>query len=232
MRRHGYRVFAVNPREKEIFGEPSYANLRDVPEPIDIITLLHDVLRGVKKLWWACLLLTVLCAAGSWYTAKRAYRPLYRAAASFTVATGSGESGGFSYGFYYNTATASQLARTFPYILESELLTDSIKQALGTDYITASLSASTVEDSNLFTLTATGANAESTLKVLDAAIECYPEAARYVDGSGAPVELPGPGGDRRAVKVEHDGSPVGAIIHDGTEQDRAASLRALIGTTA
>ena len=51
-----------------------------VPEPIDIITLLHDVLRGVKKLWWACLLLTVLCAAGSWYTAKRAYRPLYRAA--------------------------------------------------------------------------------------------------------------------------------------------------------
>lgn len=57
-----------------------------VPEPIDIITLLHDVLRGVKKLWWACLLLTVLCAAGSWYTVKRAYRPLYRAAASFTVA--------------------------------------------------------------------------------------------------------------------------------------------------
>ena len=151
-----------------------------VPEPIDIITLLHDVLRGVKKLWWACLLLTVLCAAGSWYTAKRAYRPLYRAAASFTVATGSGESGGFSYGFYYNTATASQLARTFPYILESELLTDGIKQALGTDYITASLSASAVEDSNLFTLTATGANAESTLNVLNAAIDCYPEAARSV----------------------------------------------------
>ena len=153
-----------------------------MPEPIDIITLLHDVLRGVKKLWWACLLLTVLCAAGSWYTAKRAYRPMYRAAASFTVATGSGESGGFSYGFYYNTATASQLARTFPYILESELLTDSIKQALGTDYITASLSASAVEDSNLFTLTATGANAESTLNVLNAAIDCYPEAARYVLG--------------------------------------------------
>lgn len=153
-----------------------------VPEPIDIITLLHDVLRGVKKLWWACLLLTVLCAAGSWYTAKRAYRPMYRAAASFTVATGSGESGGFSYGFYYNTATASQLARTFPYILESELLTDGIKQALGTDSITASLSASAVEDSNLFTLTATGANAESTLNVLNAAIDCYPEAARYVLG--------------------------------------------------
>lgn len=153
-----------------------------VPEPIDIITLLHDVLRGVKKLWWACLLLTVLCAAGSWYTAKRAYRPLYRAAVSFTVATGSGESGGFSYGFYYNTATASQLARTFPYILESELLTDSIKQALGTDSITASLSASAVEDSNLFTLTATGANAESTLNVLNAAMDCYPEAARYVLG--------------------------------------------------
>ena len=61
-----------------------------VPEPIDIITLLHDVLRGVKKLWWACLLLTVLCAAGSWYTAKRAYCPLYRAAAGKAAGSATG----------------------------------------------------------------------------------------------------------------------------------------------
>ena len=49
LRRHGYRVFAVNPREKEIFGEPSYASLRDVPERIDIVNVFRapDALPGI-----------------------------------------------------------------------------------------------------------------------------------------------------------------------------------------
>jgi predicted CoA-binding protein len=62
LRRHGYRVFAVNPREKEIFGEPSYASLRDVPERIDIVNVFRapDALPaiaaeavevGAKTLW-------------------------------------------------------------------------------------------------------------------------------------------------------------------------------------
>jgi len=49
LRRHGYRVIAVNPREKEIFGEPSYASLRDVKEPIDIVNVFRapDALPGI-----------------------------------------------------------------------------------------------------------------------------------------------------------------------------------------
>jgi predicted CoA-binding protein len=51
LRRHGYRVFAVNPREKTIFGEPSYATLSDVPEPIDIVNVFRapDALPGIAK---------------------------------------------------------------------------------------------------------------------------------------------------------------------------------------
>ena len=41
LRRHGYKVIAVNPREKTIFGEPSYANLRDVPERVDIVNVFR-----------------------------------------------------------------------------------------------------------------------------------------------------------------------------------------------
>jgi predicted CoA-binding protein len=49
LRRHGYHVIAVNPREKEIFGEPSYASLRDVPERIDIVNVFRapDALPGI-----------------------------------------------------------------------------------------------------------------------------------------------------------------------------------------
>ena len=40
--RHGYRVIPVNPRETEILGEVTYANLSEVPVPIDIV----DVFRA------------------------------------------------------------------------------------------------------------------------------------------------------------------------------------------
>ena len=37
----GYRIFPVNPNEKEILGEKCYARLEDIPEKIDIV----DVFR-------------------------------------------------------------------------------------------------------------------------------------------------------------------------------------------
>jgi uncharacterized protein len=62
LRRHGYNVIAVNPREKEIFGEQSYASLLDVPERVDIVNVFRApdalpeiakeaVAIGAKNLW-------------------------------------------------------------------------------------------------------------------------------------------------------------------------------------
>ena len=34
LRRHGYRVIPVNPRETEILGQKCYPSLLDVPEPV------------------------------------------------------------------------------------------------------------------------------------------------------------------------------------------------------
>ena len=49
LRRHGFRVIAVNPREAEIFGEKSYASLLDVPVPVDIVDVFRapDALPGI-----------------------------------------------------------------------------------------------------------------------------------------------------------------------------------------
>jgi predicted CoA-binding protein len=46
LQRHGYRVIPVNPRESEILGERSFASLRDVPVPVDIV----DVFRAPTAL--------------------------------------------------------------------------------------------------------------------------------------------------------------------------------------
>jgi predicted CoA-binding protein len=41
MKRHGYRVIPVNPRETEILGEVSYPSLAEVPEPVDIVNVFR-----------------------------------------------------------------------------------------------------------------------------------------------------------------------------------------------
>ncbi len=41
LKRHGYRVIPVNPRETEILGEKSYPSLQDVPVPVDIVNVFR-----------------------------------------------------------------------------------------------------------------------------------------------------------------------------------------------
>ena len=51
LRRHGYHVIPVNPRETEILGEKSFKSLADVPVPIDIVNVFRapDALPGIAR---------------------------------------------------------------------------------------------------------------------------------------------------------------------------------------
>jgi predicted CoA-binding protein len=62
LQRHGYRVIPVNPRETEVLGERSYASLRDIPVPVDVVDVFRApaavpaiaeeaVAIGAKALW-------------------------------------------------------------------------------------------------------------------------------------------------------------------------------------
>jgi predicted CoA-binding protein len=51
LKRHGYRVIPVNPREREILGEKSFASLLDVPEHVDIVNVFRapDALPSIAS---------------------------------------------------------------------------------------------------------------------------------------------------------------------------------------
>jgi predicted CoA-binding protein len=62
LKRHGYRVIPVNPRESEVLGEPAYASLGDVPVRVDVVDVFRasdavgEIARdaiaiGAKALW-------------------------------------------------------------------------------------------------------------------------------------------------------------------------------------
>jgi uncharacterized protein len=51
LRRHGYQVIPVNPREQSILGETCYPSLADVPVPLDIVNVFRapDALPGIAR---------------------------------------------------------------------------------------------------------------------------------------------------------------------------------------
>ena len=51
LKRHGYHVIPVNPRETQILGEPCYPSLLDVPEHVDVVNVFRapDALPGIAR---------------------------------------------------------------------------------------------------------------------------------------------------------------------------------------
>ena len=87
-----------------------------------------------------------------------------------------------TYNFYYDTTTAGQLARTFPYILSSSLLTDAIKEDLGVEAVNGSISAQAISESNMITMSVISQSPEDAKTILESAIKVYPDIARFVIG--------------------------------------------------
>ena len=145
-----------------------------------------DIWKGVIKFWWVVLLSVLLCGAGMFVRSYYLYTPIYQASATFTVNTQTlsltGE-GIPSYSYYYDNATASNLANTFPYIIHSNILTDMIRDDLGYGYVPASLSAEAVKSTNMFTMTASGRDPQLTYEVLVSAMKNYPSVAKYLVGN-------------------------------------------------
>ena len=51
LKRHGYRVIPVNPRETEILGEPCARSLLDLNVPVDVVNVFRapDALPGIAQ---------------------------------------------------------------------------------------------------------------------------------------------------------------------------------------
>ncbi|MCL0057628.1 CoA-binding protein [Dehalococcoidales bacterium] len=41
LKENGYKIIPVNPKAREILGEPSYPDLGSVPEPVDVVSIFR-----------------------------------------------------------------------------------------------------------------------------------------------------------------------------------------------
>lgn len=51
LKRHGYQVIPVNPREPEVLGQTSYPSLLDVPVPVEVVNVFRapDALPAIAR---------------------------------------------------------------------------------------------------------------------------------------------------------------------------------------
>lgn len=146
----------------------------------DLDNIFADIIKGIKKLFWIAILVSLIFSVVFCSRAKSRYVPMYSSSATFAISVSN------SYGVnskYYNANTAKQMATTFPYILQSGVLVNIIATDLGLPSLPGTLTATSTEGVNLFELTATSNDPQMAHNILQSAVKNYPQVADYVVGS-------------------------------------------------
>lgn len=186
---------------------------------IDIVGLLMDYFRTLRRMWLWVLILAVAGGVFAYVRDYMTWSPRYTASATFTITAsqdGSDATSG-SYAFYDNS-TAEQMANTFPYILTSGVLSRRAAETMGREAVSGQIQASSEENTNLFTMSVTDVDAELAYETLQAVIECYPDVAEVIigrtnmqllDETGIPAH---PDNPRNGKKALAKGAAVGAFL--------------------
>ena len=156
---------------------------------IDLSRLLREARSVLRRLYWLPLALAAVMALLICQHGWRSYQPMYASEATFTIqvvsGTGSDIAGG-GYG-YYDKATAEQLGKTFPYLIQSDLMRGKLCRAMGVTTLNGTITAQTVSDTNLFTIRVTSPSAQDAKAILDKVIELYRQLAQIRREAGQPL---------------------------------------------
>ncbi|MDD6212481.1 MAG: polysaccharide biosynthesis tyrosine autokinase [Clostridiales bacterium] len=146
-------------------------------EKIDLMRIIMAMVKSFKKTWFLGILLMALVGGGLVMGRMKSYHPIYTAYADFVInAEGDISS-------YETMITIEQLSSTFPYILTSGALSKVVCEDLGVSSLPAEITASAIENTNLFQMRATGSNAQKVYDTLQSVIANYPSIARYIIGN-------------------------------------------------
>ena len=147
------------------------------PEKLDLLVLLRQLLKQLRRLWLLVLALAVLLGGLNYIRGLRGYQPMYESKATFSVSSGYGSDDIFSSSYYYDNTAARDLAAAFPHLLSTDMMRDQLLAHLGTTYVNGTVTASSVADTNLFELRVRSNSPQDAYDILNAVIECYPKVA-------------------------------------------------------
>ena len=119
----------------------------------DIESILEDFFKTIKKFWIQMLIVITLITAGFFVYSFIGYSPVYESNATFSVSTSDSSIIGTG------NSSVSQVKESLPYILQTDLMKNMVKEDLGLESFPASISLESKESANFFVLKVTSADA-------------------------------------------------------------------------
>ena len=144
----------------------------------------RDFWHLFTKLRWTLAASAVAFAVAAFAYFSITFVPMYKSTVRFTITPlvqSSSHSGASVYNFNYNTLLATQMAETFPYIMNSGILTDIISNDMG-GRVNGIIESKAITDTNIFEVSVSSTSAENSYKMVNLLIENYPKVAEYVVG--------------------------------------------------
>ena len=144
---------------------------------LNISVLWHNFLRVLPRMIWLPLVLGAALGFWRYRQLTKNYVPVYSASSIYRViANRGGKMDITSYGFYLDSNAASNLASTYPYVMNSDRARTLLRERTGSPSLPASVSCRS--ETTLLIFQSTGGNPEAVVQALERAADVFPIAAK------------------------------------------------------
>lgn len=145
----------------------------------NIAAIIEDVLSGFVRHITLFLLLASLTASVCYFQVRRNYTPLYQASETYIVTP--------SYSVNYNSANYNraalqQIILAFPYVISNDVMQRMIAKDLKTGGVPGTIRATSVQETNAFTITVTAGRPQLAYDILQSVVRNYPMVAKDIIG--------------------------------------------------
>lgn len=146
---------------------------------VSVGELFSSALKGMRRYLSVLLIMLLVLGAALLFRANRTYVPRYSSTADFVINI-SGDFGDSNR--LYDNKTAQLLSKTFPYIIDSGILDNMVRNDVGAAIDKSQIEGKSEGETNLFSLKVTSDTPENAYDVLQSVIDNYPTVAEYVVG--------------------------------------------------
>ena len=150
-------------------------------EPKSLADVVVKFIEAYKKFWLISIVMLVLGAAIGWIFYAKTYVVDYSSEATFSI-TAPDYSGSTNKSYSNNSQLAEDLSVSFDYLINNEVFYEVIQKDLGISSIPATITITTVENTNIISIVVNGTDPKMCYKVLNSVIRNYASVTDFVVG--------------------------------------------------
>lgn len=162
-------------------NQNNYIGATTRKESKSLSDIVVKFLEAYKKFWLISIITLLLGAATGWIYYGKSYVVDYSSEATFSIAAPD-YSGSTNKSYSNNSQLAQDLSVSFNYLINNEVFYEVIEKDLGIDSIPATITISTVPETNIISIVVNGTNPDMCYKILNSILKNYASVTDFVVG--------------------------------------------------